>query len=1154
LPRYARSGRGEDLSSPSVPAEGLEPSSGGGAGVTPLSFQQEGLWFFEQMAPDTSAYNIAEAWRLSGRLNIGVLQTSLDEIARRHETLRTVFGSRNGVPVQIVLACGPFALKVTDLRGHRDAEAKARELAAAEARRPFDLTRRPLARVSLFRVDETEHLLLLNMHHIISDAWSVDIFMRELSALYAAGLAGAASPLPDLPIQYGDYAAWQHRMLGGPEMKEKMAFWQEQLRGPLAPLALPTDHPRPVAQAYRGAALFFTWPASLVQDLQHLARREGATLFQVLLAAFKILLQRYTRQEDLIVGCPFTDREQVETERLIGFFVNMHVLRTNLGGDPTFRELLGRVRRVAQAAFLNREAPLRHILKGLRAERSLNRNPLFQVAVGFQPDFTKGWSLPGIEATRMEMECGASRFDLTVLATGSTGGLGLRFEYSTALFEGATVARLARQFQVLAQDIVARPERRISEFRLLTSEERGEILGDASNVGQPTTEVEHSTFDVQHSTTNIGQPTSNTQQSTNPPIQSSSNPSLRQCVHEIFEAQAAQTPDATALTFGDQRVSYGALNSQADRLAARLLAAGVGPETIVGIYLERSTEMIVAMLAVLKAGGAYLPLDRTYPAERLAFMLEDTGAPVVLTRRKWVRELPPARAQLLCVDEPAATWNSTGYTAASKPTAESLAYVIYTSGSTGTPKGVLIAHRGIVRLVRHPNYAQISPQDVFLQLSPISFDAATFEIWGALLNGARLVISPPELPSLDTLGRMVEQENVTILWLPAGLFNQMVDDQLDRLGGLRYLLAGGEALSVPHVLKAVAKLGDRRVINGYGPTEITTFTCCHPVSASWRGGSSVPIGRPINHTRVYVLDPRQEPVPPGVPGELYAGGDGVARGYLNRPELTAGKFISSPFDAPPRPLYRTGDLVRRLADGTLEFLGRLDAQLKIRGFRVEPGEVEAALSDHGAVREAVVVAREDNSATKQLVAYFVGCPGRSVAPSELRTHLAKKLPPFMVPSQFVRLDALPLTPNGKVDRQALPAPKNVSYESGERPVPPRTRTESLLLEIWETVLGRDSLGVYDDFFEVGGHSLLATQIVSRIARSFRVELPVSALFEAPTVAALARTLEEVQQDAPAPAAVIPRRAQRSKAEELLGHLDELSESRVEELLTEFNEQ
>ncbi len=1144
--------------------------------MTPLSFQQEGLWFFEQMAPKTSAYNIAEAWHLSGRLNIGVLQNSLDEIARRHETLRTLFGSRNGVPVQIVFAAGPFALEVTDLRGDRDPGAKARELAAAGARRPFDLTRRPLARVNLFREDETEHLLLLNMHHIISDAWSLDLFMRELAALYAAGLAGAASPLREPPIQYGDYAEWQRRVLGGPEMEEKLAFWRQHLRGPLAPLALPTDHPRPAAQAHRGAALFFAWPAWLVHDLQGLARRQGATLFQVLLAAFKILLQRYTRQEDIIVGSPFIDREQVETEQLIGFFVNMHALRTDLGGDPTFSELLARVRQVAQGAFLNREAPLRHILRALRAERSLNRNPLFQVAFGFQPDFAKGWSLPGIEATRMEMECGASRFDLTVLATESAGGLGLRFEYSTDLFEGPTVARLARQFQVLAQDILAKPERRISEFRLLTNEERREILendglsepywseeGAEEESGSALANSPQRTSNGQQPTSNNQQPTTNNQQPAShghhppsiihhPPIHQSINPSVRQCVHEIFEAQAAQTPEAIALTFGQEQVSYGALNSQANRLAERLSEGGVRAETVVGIYLERSTEMIVAMLAVLKAGGAYLPLDRSYPAERLAFMLEDTGAPPVLTRREWVRELPATRARLLCVDEPETTRKGGCYSAAARPTPESLAYVIYTSGSTGKPKGVQIPHRGIVRLVRHPNYVGISPQDVFLQLSPISFDAATFEIWGALLNGARLVIFPAELPSLERLGRMVEQEKVSILWLPAGLFNQMVDEQLDCLGRLRYLLAGGEALSVPHVLKAVAKLGDRRVINGYGPTENTTFTCCHPVPASWPGGSSVPIGRPINRTRVYILDSRLEPVPAGVPGELYVGGDGLARGYLNRPELTAEKFISGPFGpAAPSRLYRTGDLVRRLADGTLEFLGRLDAQLKIRGFRVEPGEVEAALAQHPGVREAVVVAREDSSATKQLVAYFVARPDCAVAPAELRTHLAKRLPPFMVPSQFVRLDALPLTPNGKLDREALPAPENVSCKGGGRPVPPRTRTESLLLEIWETVLGRDSLGIDDDFFQAGGHSLLATQIVSRVARSFQIELPVSALFEAPTVAALARLLEEPQRDAPPPRAIMARRAQRSRAEELLGHLDELSESRVEELLKEF---
>jgi amino acid adenylation domain-containing protein len=1084
------------------------------AGVLPLSWSQEGLWFFEQASPGTAAYNIAEAWWLEGLLDLGALQRCLDQIARRHETLRTAIVAKNGRPCQIVFPAKPFPMAFVDLRSRPQAEVEAEKLARKDAQRGFDLTQEPLMRVSVFQTADKKHLLALNMQHLISDAWSMGVFMRELTVLYSAETTGRPANLPSLPIQYGNFTLWQREMGQGNRSQENLDYWTKQLQGAPPLLSLPIDRPRPTLATHRGGALFFIWPEPLATGLKELARKEGATIFQVLLAAFKILLQRLVLEDDIIVGSPFGGREEIETEDLIGFFVNTHALRTSLAGNPTFGELLNRVREVTLGASLRQQPPLHHIVKAFKGDRNLAAHSLFQVVFGLQRDFTEGWSLPEITATHLDLDSGASKFDLTALVTEASDHLRLRFEYSSDLFDPATVERWGRQFRILTENIIAEPWRRISDFPLDTAEERRQCLARGEGL---VTEYDRDL-----------------------------------CVHEIFESQAKETPLATALAWEDGEMSYHELNHRADLLAARLKEVGAGVDTVVGLCLERSMEMIVCLLAILKTGAAYLPLDPANPRPRHVIILEDAQAGWVLTRNA-LRGLIPARSeQILCIDQ--SSWpaeEKRSHVPRRKAKATDLAYVMYTSGSTGRPKGVAIPHRGITRLVRNTDYIQFTAKDVFLQLAPISFDASTFEIWGALLNGAKLVIHPPQMPSLEELGHRLQSEKITSLWLTSGWFNQMVDAQLESMQGLRFLLAGGESLSVPHVLKAIRGLRNCQLINGYGPTEGTTFTCCYCVPGNWPGRASVPIGRPIANTRVYILDGSQNPAAEGAVGELYIGGDGVARGYVGRPELTSARFVASPFAR--EKLYRTGDLARWLPDGNIEFIGRKDEQLKIRGFRVEPGEIEAALACHPTVREAAVVAREDHSGTKQLVGYVVLRPGTNVTNLQLREYLGIQLPAFMVPSHVVPLEKLPLTPNGKVDRRALPSPEESQSAPAGMTAMPTTPTEILLLEIWREILRRHQIGIHDNFFHLGGHSLLATQIVSRVAKALGVELPVRVVFESPTIAAMARVVDATDRQPEAAAMVTARPDEPSRAQSILDRLDDLSDNEVEELLLELEE-
>jgi amino acid adenylation domain-containing protein len=1045
-------------------------------GRLPLSFAQERLWFIDRLEPGSAVYNLSAALRLTGALDERAVERGLGEIVRRHEALRTTFAEVDGAPVQVIAPFAGFTLPVEDLSdlGDADRQAAAGRRAGEEARRPFDLAAGPLFRAVLLRLGAQEHVLLLGMHHVVSDGWSMGVLSREFSVLYAAYRDGRESPLPELAVQYADYAVWQRENLRGPVLERQLAYWRERLAGAPELLELPTDRPRPAVQTFRGAHEPIALSGELLERLRALGRQEGATLYMVALSAFQLLLSKYGGSDDVVVGSPIAGRTRGEVEGLIGFFVNTLVLRTDLSGDPSFRELLGRVREVTLGAYEHQDVTFEKLVAELSPERSLSHSPLFQVAFTLDNAQDTGGGVAGLGVQGVGTEFEVAKFDLSLGLSETAQGLRGGLAYSTDLFERGTIVRMLGHLQRVLEQVAANPDVRLSGLELPAGEERRLLLEAWGRSGE-------------------------------------APDAAARCVHELFAEQAARTPDAVALACGDETLTYAQLHRRSGALARRLAALGVGPEVRVGICVERGVEMVVALLGILQAGGAYVPLDPQYPAERLAYMLADAGAALLLTQERLRDRLPAFGGEVVVLDgdggddarsvDPSARGSHAVLRAASP---ENLAYVIYTSGSTGLPKGTEVPHRAIPGFFRGAGYARFGEGAVVLQHSSVSWDALTLELWPALLSGGTCVLYPGQASEPGLLGEQVRRHGVNTLWLTAAYFNLIVDTAPEILEGVAQVMTGGEAVSVTHLRRALELYPRLRLVNGYGPSETTVFATCHPVPAGF-AAPSVPVGRPVGDRRVYLLDRHFCAVPRGAAGEVCIGGPAVARGYLGRPALTAERFIPDPFGEPGARLYRSGDRARWGAEGELEFGGRVDFQVKIRGFRVEPGEVEAVLRACPGVREAAVVVREDAPGDRRLVAYVAG----EAAADEVRAHVRRSLPEYMVPAAFVFLDALPLTTNGKVDRRALPAPDLASAR--DRYVAPRTPVEEVLAGIWAEVLKVERVGVEESFFELGGHSLLATRVVSRVREVFAIELPLRALFEGPTVAELAGRVEAMRR-------------------------------------------
>ncbi|MET3498371.1 amino acid adenylation domain-containing protein, partial [Variovorax boronicumulans] len=1046
----------------------------------PLSFAQQRLWFLAQMdARAGAAYNIPGGVRLIGPLERSALQRALDTIVARHEALRTRFDTIDGVPVQIIdPAPSGFALRYQDLSAHAEVDAEVLRVADEEARIPFDLVRGPLTRGQLLSLggqgQEAEHVLLVSMHHIVSDGWSMGVLIKEFTALYAAFSQGQADPLPTLAIQYADYAVWQRSYLQGKVLQRQLEFWREHLQGAPALLELPSDRPRPPVQDYAGQTIGFEFDAALSAQLKALSQRHGTTLFMTLLAGWATLLARLSGQCEVVIGTPVANRARAELEPLIGFFVNTLALRIDLTANPTVGELLAQVRANTLAAQAHQDLPVEQVVEALQPARSMAHSPVFQVVFAWQNAPEGVLELPGIELQSLQGQSDTAQFDLSLELREHKDDSGEliagRIRYAQALFDVPTVERHIACLKTLLHAMVAEDGGRVASLTLLPPGEREQVLQKWNDTATAYPQV--------------------------------------QCIHELFEAQVRRSPEAVALVFEDESLSYGELDAQANRLAHHLRALGVGPDARVALLLERGLPMVVALLATLKAGGAYVPLDPAYPTERLAFMLRDSRARVVLTDAQLESQLPAGLPALRVVrlDAPSAPWHTLPATAPEVPELrpEHLAYVIYTSGSTGVPKGVMATQQAVVRLVINNRFAEFAPTDRVAFAASPAFDASTLELWAPLLNGGTLVVIAQEtLLAPQQFALALQRHAVNVLWLSVGLFNQYAQDLRAVALKLRYLIVGGDALD-PAIIRGVLRDNPpKHLLNGYGPTETTTFATTHEVRRLDASARSVPLGQPIGNTSVYVLDALGQLVPVGVAGELHIAGAGLARGYLNRPDLTAERFVPDPFGAPGSRMYRSGDLARWRADGTIEYLGRNDHQVKVRGFRIELGEIEAALQACPGVREAVVLARGEG-ADKQLVAYVTGEDVQAVV---LREQLASRLPEYMVPAAYVQLEALPLTPNGKLDRRALPAPGDAAYGTREFE-PPQGEIEEELAHIWQDLLGLERVGRADNFFELGGHSLLAVQLVSRIRLRLGSEVAIAELFAQPTLAGFAQRVGE----------------------------------------------
>ncbi len=1049
-----------------------------------LSFGQELMWVLDQLTPGSNAYNAPGVRHAKGNLDLSAFRRALHAIVERHEILRTRYVQENGIPVQEIGDEWNIEVPVVDLRGIPEPQRsqEAHRLIIEEAQRPFDLERDLMVRPMLVRLADDEHLVLFSMHHIATDGWSKEVMYREFATLYGAFSAGQPSPLPKLPIQFADFALWQRRSLTGERLEKLLSFWRRALDGAAPILSLPTDRPRPAVQTVRGAHKRFAIPRGVAEGIKALCQREGSTLYMVLLTAFKTLLYRYSGQTDILVGSPVAARNLSELEGLIGYFSNTLVMRTDLAGEPSFRELMHRVRETTLSAYEHQEMPFEKLVIELRPERDFSHTPLVQVAFNLHGRaLGQALDVPGLTLGPVEIERGTAKFDLSLGMIDAGGDLFGSCEYNTDLFDEATVVRMQEQFRTLLEGIVENPDRPISALPLLPERERRQVLAGWNATAA---EFPHD-----------------------------------RCAHEIFEIQAERTPHAPAVALGNGVFSYRELNEQANQLAHYMRARGVGLESPVGICMESALDMPVAILGVLKAGGVYVPLDPEYPKDRLAYMIRDSGISLLLTRQSLASKLATEGVDVLCVDlERKSIALESRENPDSRATPANLAYMIFTSGSTGQPRGIHVPHGG---MVNHSTAAVklygLSAEDRVLQFASISFDISVEEIFPTWFAGATLVLKPESLSIVGAaFARWLDREMISVLNLPTAYWAEWVhelsieNEPLPR--ALRQVIVGGEKATTIAYSAWQQLAGDRvRWVNTYGPTEATVIATAYS-DAAIRGNvatiTELPIGRPIDNVQVYVLDSKLRPVPIGVPGELCIGGVGVGRGYGNQPEATAVRFVPDPFGGRPGSrLFRTGDTARWRPDGNLEFIGRIDQQVKIRGFRIEPSEVEAVLASFPQTSQAAVTVCEDAQGAKRLVAYLVTHDGAMPATSELRQWLGRTLPEYMIPSTFVILPTLPLTPNGKVDRRALPAPDLTRNDLEGAFTPPRTEIEERLAAIWCEILGLERVGIHDDFFALGGHSLLFLRLWSRIKKTFGQDHPVDFLFRYRTIEQLACFLQ-----------------------------------------------
>jgi amino acid adenylation domain-containing protein len=1035
----------------------------------PLSFSQRQMWVIDQMMPGNPAYNLPYGFRLRGPLDCTALEASFNEVIQRHESLRTTFAIKDGEPLQLIQPDLKIKINLTNLDHltREERENRLQALASEESIKSFDLSCLPLIRVSLFKLAETEHVLLVNLHHIIADGLSIGVLLSELDAFYRAKTGGGDPSPPELSVQYGDFALWQRNVVADETTcARQLEFWRKQLSGTLPVLELPGDRPRPARQSFKGSNVSFTLPVEQVRDLRSLAAREEGTLFMIFLAAFQVLLQKYAGAEDMVIGMPVASRTCREVEPLIGNFLNMVALRCDLSGNPTLIEVLRKSRDTTLNACSNSDLPLEGMMNYLKFERDPSRNSIFQVALQVLSSTTP--ALGDLEVSSFEFDLKFAQFDLSLHFYEEAEGYRGRFEYCTDLFKAQTIRRLCGHYLTLLEAFVHEPDRRISTLTMLTEAERRQVL-----------EVWNQTA--------VAYP-------------------APRCVHELVEEQARIRPQALAAESQGRQLTYRELDERAESLAGRLRNHGVQADSLVAIYLERSIEMLVGLLAVWKAGGAYVPIDPEYPADRVRFMLEDTKAVAVLTQKALAGALPAVDATVVHLDaeEDRVAADAGDHHRRSANSPERLAYLIYTSGSTGRPKGVPIKHSSLFNLICwHQQAYQVTPADRASQIAGTAFDASVWEIWPYLSAGASI-----HFPDHDTrldggqLVRWLADQHITLTFLPTPLAESALRESWPQTSALRVLLTGGDRLTYRPARKLPFRL-----VNHYGPTENTVVSTCADVDEC-PGHAAPPIGRPLPNTQFYVVDRHLQPAPIGVPGELLLGGVQLTPGYWNRPELTAERFIPNPFGAEPGArLYRTGDLVRLLPDGNLEFLGRIDNQVKLRGFRIELGEIESALSQHPAVWEAVVLAREDAPGEKILVAYLVAKNPPADLVDQLREWVRAAMPEYMVPAHFVLLKALPRTHNGKLDREALPPPSVGSASPRRAAVAPRTPSEEWVLGVFRDVLDRSDFGVFDSFFDLGGHSLMAARLMFRLRAVSGFDLPLRQLFERPTVAGLAEAVD-----------------------------------------------